>query len=317
MEVESTLSSYRIFNAVAETGNLSKAAKELFISQPAISKAVSKLEQNLSVKLFTRNSRGVKLTEEGALLYEYTCSAFQSLRQGEESIKRIHTLGIGHIKIGVSTTLCKHLLLPYIQRFINVNPHLKVSIECRSTFDTLSSLEEGKLDIGLIGKPVQNGSLAFLPLTSIRDAFVTSPSYLENLKEREPSVTEDINELFQRANLMLLDDKNITRLHVADYLSTHNIRTGQILEVSTMDLLIEFAKIGLGIGCVIKDFVAEDLLNGSLIELPSLPPFTERVVGFAYRKNTAQSDSVSRFIDFYKGEMQSCEKQTGKDSAGN
>ena len=114
MEVESTLSSYRIFNAVAEAGNLSKAAKELFISQPAISKAVSKLEQSLSVKLFTRNSRGVKLTEEGALLYEYTCSAFESLRRGEESIRKIHTLGMGHIKIGVSTTLCKYLLLSRI-----------------------------------------------------------------------------------------------------------------------------------------------------------------------------------------------------------
>lgn len=317
MEVESTLSSYRIFNAVAETGNLSKAAKELYISQPAISKAVSKLEQSLSVKLFTRNSRGVKLTEEGALLYEYTCSAFQSLRQGEESIKRIHTLGIGHIRIGVSTTLCKHLLLPYIQRFINANPHIKVSIECRSTFDTLSALEEGRLDIGLVGQPAPSGTLDFLPLTSIRDTFVASPSYLKNLKEREPSVTEDTNELFQRANLMLLDDKNITRLHTADYFEKHHIRTGQILEVSTMDLLIEFAKVGLGIGCVIRDFVTEDLSDGSLIEFSSLPPFTERIVGFAYRKTSAQSDSVSRFIDFYKGEMQSCEKQIGKDYAGN
>ena len=109
----------------------------------------------------------------------------------------------------------------------------------------------------------------------------------------------------------------IPAYNVEKYLFSEHISAAQTLEVTSMDLLIEFAKIGLGIGCVIKDFVAEDLLNGSLIELSSLPPFTERVVGFAYRKNTAQSDSVSRFIDFYKGEMQSCEKQTGKDSAGN
>lgn len=315
MEVESTLSSYRIFNAVAETGNLSKAAKELYISQPAISKAVSKLEQNLSVKLFTRNSRGVKLTEEGALLYEYTCSAFQSLRQGEESIKRIHTLGIGHVKIGVSTTLCKHLLLPYIQRFINANPHIKVSIECRSTFDTLSALEEGKLDVGLVGSPTGSGSLDFLPLTTIRDTFVASPSYLENLRQREPSVTEDVKVLFQQANLMLLDNKNMTRQHATDYFTKHNIRTGQILEVSTMDLLIEFAKVGLGVGCVIKEFVTDALCDGTLTELSSLPAFTKRTVGFAYRKTATQSDSVNRFIDFYKGEMHSCEKQKRKDSA--
>lgn len=303
MEVESTLSSYRIFNAVAEAGNLSKAAKDLFISQPAISKAVSKLEQSLSVKLFTRNSRGVKLTEEGALLYEYTCSAFESLRQGEESIKKIHSLGIGHIKIGVSTTLCKYLLLPYLQNFIETYPHIKVTIECRSTFETLAQLEEGKLDIGLIGKPSQTRSIDFFPLKSIQDTFVASPTYLENLTEREPSVATGSKQLLQRANLMLLDEKNITRLYLEDYFSKHDIHTGQTLEVSNMDLLIEFSKIGLGVGCVIREFVEKELEEGSLVELSPTPSLAKRTVGFAYNKIAAQSDSVKRFIDFYKGEQ--------------
>ncbi len=302
MEVESTLSSYRIFNAVAEAGNLSKAAKELFISQPAISKAVSKLEQSLSVKLFTRNSRGVKLTEEGALLYEYTCSAFESLRQGEESIKKIHTLGIGHIKIGVSTTLCKYLLLPYLQNFIESYPHIKISIECHSTFETLALLEDGKLDIGLIGKPSSSRSVDFFPLRTIRDTFVASPSYLANLKEREPGLATDSKALLQRANLMMLDEKNITRLHLDDYFLKNEIHTGQTLEVNSMDLLIEFSKVGLGVGCVIREFVEKELAEGSLIELNMPLSVTGRTVGFAYNKIAAQSDSVKRFIDFYKGE---------------
>lgn len=302
MEVESTLSSYRIFNAVAEAGNLSKAAKELFISQPAISKAVSKLEQSLSVKLFTRNSRGVKLTEEGALLYEYTCSAFESLRQGEESIKKIHTLGIGHIKIGVSTTLCKYLLLPYLQNFIESYPHIKISIECHSTFETLALLEDGKLDIGLIGKPSSSRSVDFFPLKTIRDTFVASPSYLANLKEREPGLATDSKALLQRANLMMLDEKNITRLHLDDYFLKNEIHTGQTLEVNSMDLLIEFSKVGLGVGCVIREFVEKELAEGSLIELKMPLSVTGRTVGFAYNKIAAQSDSVKRFIDFYKGE---------------
>lgn len=302
MEVESTLSSYRIFNAVAEAGNLSKAAKELFISQPAISKAVSKLEQSLSVKLFTRNSRGVKLTEEGALLYEYTCSAFESLRLGEESIKKRHSLGIGHIKIGVSTTLCKYLLLPYLQNFIEAYPHIKVSVECRSTSDTLALLEEGKLDIGLIGKPAMTRSVDFFPLKNIQDTFVASPAYLENLQEREPGTATSPKELFQQANLMMLDEKNISRLHIEDYFSKHNIHTGQVLEVNNMDLLIEFSKIGLGVGCVIREFVEKELAEGSLIELPPFHSLAKRTVGFAYNKIAAQNDSMKRFIDFYKGE---------------
>ena len=302
MEVESTLSSYRIFNAVAEAGNLSKAAKELFISQPAISKAVSKLEQSLSVKLFTRNSRGVKLTEEGALLYEYTCSAFEALRQGEESIRKIHTLGMGSIKIGVSTTLCKHLLLPYVQRFIEVHPHIKVNIECRSTADTLALLEEGKLDIGLIGKQSRSRSIDFFPLKAVQDTFVASPAYLAGLSEREPGIADKAETLLQKANLMMLDEKNITRTHLDDYLSKNDLHPSQTLEVSNMDLLIEFSKIGLGIGCVIRDFVTKDLEDGSLIELTLPRSLTKRTVGFAYNKIAAQKDSLKRFIDFYKGE---------------
>ncbi len=302
MEVESTLSSYRIFNAVAEAGNLSKAAKELFISQPAISKAVSKLEQSLSVKLFTRNSRGVKLTEEGALLYEYTCSAFESLRQGEESIRKIHTLGMGNIKIGVSTTLCKYLLLPCLQNFMESYPHIKVSIECHSTSDTLKLLEERKLDIGLIEKPTQSRSTDFFPIKSIRDTFVASPAYLANLCEREPDIRKDTSELLKRANVMLLDEKNHTQSHIEDYLSRHNIPIHQTLEVSTMDLLIEFSKIGLGVGCVIREFVEKELEDGSLTELTLLHSLSEHTIGFAYNRSSNQTDSLKRFIQFFKGE---------------
>ena len=302
MEVESTLSSYRIFNAVAEAGNLSKAAKELFISQPAISKAVSKLEQSLSVKLFTRNSRGVKLTEEGALLYEYTCSAFEALRQGEESIRKIHTLGMGSIKIGVSTTLCKHLLLPYVQHFIEAYPHIKVNIECRSTTETLALLEEGKLDIGLIGKQTRSRSINFFPLKTIQDTFVVSPSYLAGLSEREPGISGNTEALLQKANLLMPEDQNITRAYLDDYLSEYNLHPAQTLEVSNMDLLIEFSKVGLGVGFVIRDFVTGELEEGSLIELKMPHSLTKRTVGFAYNRIAAQKDSIRRFIDFYKGE---------------
>ncbi len=302
MEAESTLSSYRIFNAVAEAGNLSKAAKELFISQPAISKAVSKLEQSLSVKLFTRNSRGVKLTEEGALLYEYTCSAFESLRQGEESIRKLHTLGMGHIKIGVSTTLCKYMLLPYIQTFMDAYPHIKVTVECHSTPETMTLLEEGKLDIGLLDKTVRSRSIEFFPLKTIQDTFVASPTYLEHLKEREPDVAEHPDTFFRYATLLLPDKEHVTRQYWEDYFSKYNIPATQLMDVNTMDLLIEFSKVGLGVGCVVREFVENELTEGTLVELPPLHPPATRTVGFAYNKIAAQTDSVKRFIDFYKGD---------------
>ena len=111
--MEQHLSQYKIFYEVARTGNISKAAKELYISQPAISKAIGKLEESLNTTLFFRSSRGVQLTEEGEILYEYVRSAFDSLTRGEEELKRVHEFHIGHLRIGVSNTLCKYIPVSY------------------------------------------------------------------------------------------------------------------------------------------------------------------------------------------------------------
>ena len=162
--MEQNLSLYKIFNCVANTGNISRAAKELYISQPAISKAISKLEQNLEVTFFTRNSRGVHLTDEGKMLYEHTKSAFETLQLGEDTIRKINELGIGHIRIGVSTTLCKYLLIPYLKDFVAKYPHIKITIDCQSTFTTIDLLDNSKIDIGLIAKAEQRNTIKFLAI---------------------------------------------------------------------------------------------------------------------------------------------------------
>lgn len=135
--MEQNLSSYRIFYAVANTGNISRAAKELYISQPAISKSIQKLEENLAVKLFERSSRGVTLTPEGELLYTHVKSAFETLSLGEDRLRRSIALGVGNLTIGVSATLCKYVLLPYLKDFIKKYPHINISIACHSTHQTL------------------------------------------------------------------------------------------------------------------------------------------------------------------------------------
>lgn len=299
MDIDYSLSAYRIFNAVAKTGNISEAAKELYISQPAISKAISKLEQNLSVPLFVRNSRGVKLTEEGEQLYVHTKLAFETLKEGEELIKRNQVLGIGHVRIGVSTTLCKYLLLPYLKDFIARYPHIRFTIQCQSTFHTLELIEEGKLDLGLIGKPDSVRGIDFYSIGKIEDIFIATENYIENLEIREGKKLKS-EQLLEAGTLMLLDEKNITRLFVDQYFRENGIQIGQVLEVSNMDLLIEFAKTGIGIACVIKEFVKKELKEGSLLQIPLNIPLKEREVGFAYASGKVAGESVRKFIDYYK-----------------
>lgn len=290
------LSSYRIFYTVANTGNISKAAKELYISQPAISKSIQKLEESVGCKLFSRSSRGVVLTDEGKLLYEHVSEAFETLTMGEEKLKRSIELGVGHLKIGVSSTLCKYLLLPYLKEFIRQNPHISISISCQSTNDTLKLLEDNKIDIGLIGKPENLKNIHFDFLEEIEDIFVAAKDYLRNLKAR--GIQKD--HILQSSTLMLLDKNNMTRQYIDDYLQENQIIIKDSIDISDMDLLIDFARIGVGVACVIKNFVREDLENGTLVEVPLGFPIHKREVGFAYKTTTKPSKSLAEFIHFYK-----------------
>ncbi len=291
--LEQNLSQYHIFHAVAQTGNISKAARKLYISQPAISKAIRKLEDNLGTALFTRNSHGVQLTEEGQILYHHTCSAFEALASGEQELRRIHEFHLGHIRIGVSNTLCRFIMLSYLKGFIEQYPHIKITIETQSSAHTLAMLEQQHIDIGLIARPQPLKSLAFLPVMEIQDIFAASPGYLENLRLREG---EQVN-VFQSGNIMLLDKNNITRTYIDDYMSANQMEANNLLQVTTMDLLIEFTRIGLGIGCVIREFVKEELENGDLVEVKPESPIRKRTVGFAYRPGHV-SKALEAFIRF-------------------
>lgn len=310
--MENNLSLYRIFYTTAGIGNISSAAKSLYISQPAVSKAISKLEQNLNTSLFTRSPKGVSLTYEGELLFAKIKDAFESIESGEQQLRRAAELGSGHIRIGVSTTLCKYVLLPYLRDFIEENPHVKISINCQSTYQTLKLLEDDKIDIGFIGQPKDIGkssglgkNLDFISVREIEDIFVTTKSYLDNLKIRIADHSH--YSILQNATLMLLDKPNMTRQYIDAYFAEHHFEPGQLIEVTTMDLLIDFAKIGLGVACVIKDFVKEELESKKLIQVPLKVSIPKRNIGFVIQKSNVSSgingismnSAASKFIEFW------------------
>ena len=301
-----SLNLYHIFYIAAQYGNITLAAKKLYISQPAVSKAISRLEDDLQSQLFVRSTRGVKLTVSGELLYQQLDTAFRAISQGEEQIRQNMQLGIGTLSVGVSTTLCKYVLLPYLQSFIRQNPHIRISISCQSTYETLDGLEKGVLDIGLVGKSEQMSGLIFRPLKQVTDILVASADYLDRLYERigidrtkEKAV---LKELLSQGTLLMLNKNNITRQYVEKHLLLQDTTTGMVpfsvaaIDVSSMDLLVDFAKIGLGIACVIREFVESDLTAGSLIEIPLEKPIPSREIGFSYGADYQRNPAISKFL---------------------
>lgn len=295
--MENNLNLYHIFYTVAKNKNISLAAKVLYISQPAISKAISKLENNLETTLFIRSSRGVTLTEEGSILFEQVRNAFTSINNGEEQLRKIARLGVSHLSIGVSITLCKYILLPYLKEFIKENPHVTISITCHPSLETIRDIENGITEIGLVGIPSDTGALHYEPVCEIQDTFVATDTYLKNLRIRENGTRTS---LLANANFMMLNKENISRKYVDSYLTSHQITMNNILEINTMDLLIELAKIDLGIACVIRNFVKDDIKNGTFKELTFKRTIPKRRVGFVYREDMPMSDTMKKFMEFIK-----------------
>lgn len=303
--MEQNLNLYQIFYEVAGCRNFSIAAKKLYISQPAVSKAISRLEESLSTTLFHRSSRGVSLTREGELLYQHVEEALRSLKYGEELLKESASQKISHLSIGVSTTLCKYVLLPLLKSFIAENPNIKITISCQSTLDTIIALQNNSIDIGLVGIPYNENNkekhtITYLPLKTIEDIFVTTDSYLTPLQHKYKGELHENEEFFHDASFIMLNRENISRKHTDTFLSTHGMELRNIIEVNHMDLSIEFARAGLGIACVISDFVKKDLDDGSLREVKLGHKIPRRQIGFAYPTKNSLTEAMKTFMQYYQ-----------------
>lgn len=289
--MQENLSLYHIFYTVGRTGNISQAAKELYISQPAISRAIRKLEENLNAVLFKRSSRGVTLTPDGEALFAHVKEAFSLLSEGEEALLHNRSQEIPRLRLGASSTLSKYVLLSHLKPYIETSPKVRITISCQSTYQTLALLDEGKIDLGLIGRPKKLQGYYFRSIQRISDTFVATQQYLKNQKELFPD-----EPLFQTATYMMLDEENITRQSVNTQLKEHRIELSHILEVTSMDLLIDFARIGLGIACVIREFVSRELDEGTLCEVPMGFRFPSREVGFVCRKKEQENPLLKPFF---------------------
>ena len=288
MENFDNLSRYKIFLAVAECKSISKAAAQLYISQPAVSITVKKLEENLGTTLFIRKAKGVDLTEKGRILYENVKKAFRTLSDTEEAIRLQQSTG--HLRIAASNVLCKYFLMPYLKAFTGLYPDTDISITCTSSSAACSMLAQCNIDLALAAKPDNLGTTVYHSLGTIEYVFVCTPAYRNKLNCDE-------DKIFEHGNIILLDKDNVSRRHLNHYYAQNKINPLHILEVNEMDLLIEFARMVIGISCVVKQFVAQELRAGSLIEINLSEPIAPREIGFLYNAIKPVNENILKFIN--------------------
>lgn len=285
---------YRIFCTVAQCNSFSKAAKKLYMTQPAVSQAIAQLETELDIRLFTRTPRGVTLTKEGQMLFEYSNSAINLINTAEQKLLETKNLLAGELRIGVGDTISKHYLLPYLEKFHNQFPSIKFKIMNGTTPELCAMLKSGELDLSICNLPISDGSIEIRECLTIHDIFVCGKGFLTN--NSMPLSLSQVAEL----PLILLEHKSNSRRYIENYFLSKGIKLIAEIELGSHDLLLELAKINLGVACVIKEFSKDYLEKSLLYEVKLKEEIPARSIGVCFLKNVSLSPTSMKFIEIIK-----------------
>ena len=287
---------YRVFYVVAKTGNLSKASKELFISQPAVSYGIKQLEEQLGGRLFVRTAKGMELTPEGRVIYEYVSRAYDELMAAENKFSQMRGLEEGTVHIGASDTISKYFILPRIERFKRKYPKINIKITNRTTDEIMNLLKAGKVDLGFINR-VDESSYAGIRLTpcaEIGECFVASPDFFKKSIDHPLSVSE-----LTSLPLILLEEGSSTRRAVDRAIEDLGGRLSPAFELCSVDLVAECAKAGLGVGCVTKEYIGKELASGELVVVPLSFPLPKRKIAMATLEGMPPSFATAKLEEYF------------------
>ncbi len=285
---------YRVFKEVAEAGNITAAAQTLFISQSAVSQSIKQLEAELQTRLFARNSRGVTLTADGRMLYEYVRSAMGLLETGEEKLSQSRDLQMGHLTIGASDTVTSQFLLPYLDRFHRQYPAIHIQIISGRSHKVLGLLQSGKVDIAFASTPQEGASLETFPCLATHSIFVAGAEY--------PCDFDHVYSLEEIARfpLILLERKASSRLYLEKYFLQNGLHLHPEIELGARSLLVDLAAIGFGVAGVTEEFVHRELDSGRLRKLRTSFDIPPRSVDLCVLRDVPLTSAAQRFSDFIR-----------------
>lgn len=288
MEVNYEL--YKVFYHVASCLNFSEAAEKLYISQSAVSQSIKSLEEELDTALFIRSTKQVTLTKEGEILFEHIKPAFNLIKSGEQNIQEINSFKKGEIHIGANDTICKYFLLPYLKEFHELYPQIHIQITNRPSAKCVELLEQGAVDLIITNLPNQQIA-EFMKVTKVftfQDVFIAGTKYNE--------LNEEVITIEQLTDypLLMLEENTTTRKFFDDLMEEYRVNLDPEIELNSVDLLMEMAKIGLGISFV-PHYCLEDKQNLFTINLEET--LNKRNLGLVTNEKIPFSTASKKFME--------------------
>lgn len=283
---------YRIFYVVASLGNITKASRKLMISQPAVTKQIKALEDQLGGELFIRTKRGVILTDNGKEIFNYIKQGMNCFETAELQFSNLKKLEKGIIRIGISTTLCRIFLIEYLDKFHKEYPNIAIQVFTDPSKIMRSMLKDGTIDI-LIAKECENEDedLNITRLGTLHQCFIASNTYSE-LKNKTISL-EELDKyplLFQKA-------PSTTRESFDNFCKQNNFNITSKIEIASANLLEDFVKIGLGIGLVTKEYALNNINKHEVFIVNTIPKLPSIPFSLITLKNSYHSFGANKLIE--------------------
>ncbi len=266
---------YRIFVTVANEKNLTKASKLLNISQPAVTKRIKNLEDAIDVRLFERSRKGMVLTSEGEKLFRKINEAVFLLENAENMFKDAR-----EINIGTRAMIFSRLFSPYILKFYEKYPEMKININYVKPSELKKDLLEQKIDIGIYSKrdeDLNDPNIGFIKLGEITDVFFVNSRYYKEMNKEFSK--EDI----KKETVYLSDPSSKRALNIIKCLKYSEEEKKNIKYIRNT-VMLEILKFENGIGAISKEFIEKELADGTYNILKTNFSLPKEEYGVYYNK---------------------------------
>lgn len=284
---------YRVFYTVAKCGSLTRAAEELYISQPAVSQSIKQLENQLGVLLFNRTHRGMELSAQGGkLIFDEVEKALQLFGDAENRIEQMKSSASGTIRVGASDTIFEYFLADKIVEFHQKFPSVKIELMADFTPASIEKLKADRCDVAFVNLPIptENDLVLEGDFMRLNDIFVVGEAYKQLAEGVQPLSA------LQNYPLILMEKNTVARTSFDGFLSSVGVSLQPSIEVGGWDLMKRLVYRGMGLGVIPREYAARRLEAGELFEVKTDLPLPVRSVGMLLPKNRPVSYALHSFL---------------------
>ena len=285
---------YRVFYYVSKYENLTKAAAALKTSQPAVTRTIQNLENELGCRLFTRSKTGVKLTPEGSTFYEYIAAGCSQFFRGEENLSNMISLENGTIYLSATETAQHCCLFPAMEEFNRHYPSVHFKVLNNSTRESIQAVREGRVDLAIVSSSSTSlvKPLKATRISSYQDILIGGTRFAE-YQGRDVSLEE-----LSECPWISLTSDSITRNFMNHYFSDHELNFTPDIELATTDMILLAVRHNLGLGFIPAEFAASDLKLGTVVQIHTTEEMPLRNIMLIRDMDSPQSIAARDFVKF-------------------